>query len=700
VFSGNILETMNRSVWDNWNISGHLDAFYTPYLGTAVVRVLDASTHQPVPNATAVVVYGSSSHVTRKISDFNGSFSFGGWVGRARPVPHTATVFARGYKTLTKATVAVRARSSTSTVLYLTAERPPSTHHTISAARLHGSTREFISLKADDVVQLPVLEIPGAELQSQIDQAVVAGEPTDVIVKPGKYIFTGESLRIYAAHSLRILGQGTASLWFTCGFGVHIANSSNVTISGLEQDYIWPCFAQGVVLNTSTAEHATGTTGWVAAKFDLVHFANPGNRTLFPWVVGVVPFAADQPPPTNHISVKATFFDKSTTRMIAHGNHLVKNCTCVGDICRITFTGAISPAGSVQPGDLATVHYRLGLANPSTLEPVKTGERGGLTYLVVNSSHVLTVDYTLHGGGTEAIVETGGNGPNTFRRVRVTRRPVNSLAGYGPVRLLASNADGFHSSCVVHGPTLEDSEFAFTGDDLLNIHSRIDIVLQVLSATAAYIIDAEGVSAPGDYDVSTLMLERTQVGDTLAFFKLQSLAPIATRTVMHLNRVFDDAVLQQAKDAYFEINRYTRIGHDFGQRVWLVNFSEPLDLLTKFDLIDVPRLPFRNNKASVRRNHMHDAYMRFGLYDSPGIVIESNIFERGFPLNVGESGDGWLEGPPIVDDVLLINNTFVDCASREEPIVIHNRTTHNVTLVHNHCRKAGKPQPCVPEGAA
>ena len=139
---------------------------------------------------------------------------------------------------------------------------------------------------------------------------------------------------------------------------------------------------------------------------------------------------------------------------------------------------------NMQPGDLATVHYRLGLANPSTLEPVKTGERGGLTYLVVNSSHVLTVDYTLHGGGTEAIVETGGNGPNTFRRVRVTRRPVNSLAGYGPVRLLASNADGFHSSCVVHGPTLEDSEFAFTGDDLLNIHSRIDIVLQVLSATS------------------------------------------------------------------------------------------------------------------------------------------------------------------------------------------------------------------------
>lgn len=247
----------------------------------------------------------------------------------------------------------------------------------------------------------------------------------------------------------------------------------------------------------------------------------------------------------------------------------------------------------------------------------------------------------------------------------------------------------------MHGPTLEDSEFAFTGDDLLNIHSRIDIVLQVLSPTAAYVIDAEGVSAPGDYDISTLMLERSQVGDTLAFFKLQSLSPIATRGVVHLRRVCDQVVVQQARDAYFEINQHTHIGHDFGQRVWLVNWSQPLESLAKFDLMDIPRL--RTHKAVVRRNYMHDAYMRFGLYDGPSMTIESNVFERGFPMNVGESGDGWLEGPPAVDGVSVRNNTFVDCAAREPPIVVHNRTAHNVTLVHNRCQKAGKACPCVVE---
>lgn len=48
-----------------------------------------------------------------------------------------------------------------------------------------------------------------------------------------------------------------------------------------------------------------------------------------------------------------------------------------------------------------------------------------------------------------------------------------------PVRLLAANADGFHSSCVRAGPSLIDSEISFTGDDALNIHSRMSIVIYV-----------------------------------------------------------------------------------------------------------------------------------------------------------------------------------------------------------------------------
>jgi hypothetical protein len=160
--------------------------------------------------------------------------------------------------------------------------------------------------------------------------------------------------------------------------------------------------------------------------------------------------------------------------------------------------------------------------------------------------------------------------------------------------------------------------------------------------------------------------------------------------------------LQEAKDAYGQINSAPynqRIGHDFGQRVWLVTWSSadmttgpPFLNLTKFSLVDVPRL--RNNNAIVRRNYMHDAYMRFGLYDSPGAIVEHNIFERGFPLNVGESGDNWLEGPPTTQLVAVHNNTIVDCFAVEPPIVVDQQTTSSVDVSGNECRKSGVVVQC------
>ncbi len=535
---------------------------------------------------------------------------------------------------------------------------------------------------------------PGWTVQVLIDNAILA-HAANVTVPAGDYHFAGESLRIVGAHKLRIMtppAPAGASLWFDCGFGVQIANSSDVILSGFVHDYTAPCFAQGTVVDVGTR---VGAIQWVDIRFDLENFADPGNRTLFPWIAGSVPLG-DAPlvAPTNHISVKATFWDSVTTRMVAHGNHLVCNTTRFGShqnagVFRVTFRGPIVPTGSVQPGVLATVHYRLGLADPTTLQPVKTGEAGGLTFLITNSSRITTLNHTLHGGGTEAIVEAGGEGGNIYRGVRVARRE-----GRTPQRLLAANADGFHSSCVLNGPTLEDSEISWTGDDLLNIHSRISIVLRVLSHNSAYLIDAEGVSAPGDYDESTLMLARTRPGDTLAFFELGTLRPKGNGTITKLRRIYAANVLQEAKDAYEQINSAPynqRIRHDFGQRVWLATWSSthlmddsPIFNLTKFSLVDVPRL--RNTNAIVRRNHMHDAYMRFGLYDSPGAIIEHNLFERGFPLNIGESGDGWLEGPPTTQSVTIYNNTIVDCFAVEPPIVVDNQTTRGVDVSRNDCR--------------
>ena len=60
---------------------------------------------------------------------------------------------------------------------------------------------------------------------------------------------------------------------------------------------------------------------------------------------------------------------------------------------------------------------------------------------------------------------------------------------------------------------------------------------------------------------------------------------------------------------------------------------------------------------------------------------------------VGESGDGWLEGPPVVNGVLVEGNTFTDTVGRT-PIVVRNQTAHGVTVRNNVCMENGSSIPC------
>jgi len=132
-----------------------------------------------------------------------------------------------------------------------------------------------------------------------------------------------------------------------------------------------------------------------------------------------------------------------------------------------------------------------------------------------------------------------------------------------------------------------------------------------------------------------LMLQQAAAGDTLSFWQLGSLSPRGSGTVIDAVRQHGTEFTRMAEEAYIAVNSnpYSQhIGHAFGNRVWLVNWSQPVANLATLDLVDMPRL--RPHGAIVRGNYMHDSYMRFGLYDSPGMVIEGNVFERGFPMCV------------------------------------------------------------------
>ena len=109
-FAGSVLQSMNASLWQTWDLPGNLRKEYFPYLGKACVTVMatgEDGTELQLSDAIATVVFGST-HVTRKkvraaaaaaAAAGGCSFAFGGWTGKVRQLPHTVTVVADGFET-------------------------------------------------------------------------------------------------------------------------------------------------------------------------------------------------------------------------------------------------------------------------------------------------------------------------------------------------------------------------------------------------------------------------------------------------------------------------------------------------------------------------------------------------------------------------------------------------------------------------
>ena len=168
-------------------------------------------------------------------------------------------------------------------------------------------------------------KLPGAKIQALVDASAALPKPAVVQVPPGDYDFGDASLRIFGTSQLTVRaagGNGTSTtLWFACGRGVHIANSSDVRFEGFTQDYVTACFAQGELQEVGPASSdPEGASLWAQVKFDAEHFPLP-RGAMFP-ARQPPPPPGSGPPPTQ-VTVKLTFWDPATTLMVAHGNHLV-----------------------------------------------------------------------------------------------------------------------------------------------------------------------------------------------------------------------------------------------------------------------------------------------------------------------------------------------------------------------------------------
>lgn len=181
--------------------------------------------------------------------------------------------------------------------------------------------------------------------------------------------------------------------------------------------------------------------------------------------------------------------------------------------------------------------YRVGLTGnrhqlPASLTvgtPVTVFPRGGQHSLrLINCTECTVTNLTIHGGSSMGIVDSDGGGGNTYLAVTIARTDTPSLIGLPP-RLLATNADGFHSTTNRRGPALLRSEIGFTGDDAGNICSAMSVLLppppahtgvqQRWATPSALFVDVGG------------NLKTAVKGDVILFYNISTGEPLGEATV-------------------------------------------------------------------------------------------------------------------------------------------------------------------------
>jgi len=222
-------------------------------------------------------------------------------------------------------------------------------------------------------------------------------------------------------------------------------------------------------------------------------------------------------------------------------------------------------------------------------------------------------DVTLASGPGFGVMCRFVNGDNYFR-FKIGRGP--APAGAALPRLLSINADGLNIAYSRKGPTIEDCDFSFMGDDSVNLHGFIAPIVKIARPDSFYVA-VPRASQPFDTFI--------QPGDTIrlldqADFAIKGHAGIKSFVAVQLS--------PQDLAAFFSQPYSKRIfnGRPGAVSVFLVTLDHPVEVALVNDFIDVPQTT--PSGFAIRRNFFHDHRgFALRLAASQG-VIEDNRIER------------------------------------------------------------------------
>lgn len=170
------------------------------------------------------------------------------------------------------------------------------------------------------------------------------------------------------------------------------------------------------------------------------------------------------------------------------------------------------------------------------------------TYLLFNSSRVVTEDLVIRSAPFMAITSFLGDGAHIFRRVRFEPDPNDFGA-------MVAAKDGLHESDVRTGLQFVDSTIHGTADDFFNLHNTLQIVYRCDATTSSCLVVCPHINAVPLNTIygSQRVLGTVRAGDVFSFYPLShnrhpenNTPPVLTSaTVKGTEQVTDGEVLQQ-----------------------------------------------------------------------------------------------------------------------------------------------------------
>jgi hypothetical protein len=482
---------------------------------------------------------------------------------------------------------------------------------------------------------------PSDRLQADLNAAIRAGD-SSFVVAAGVYRFDEVDFLVDAANDLSISANGSVQLLFTCNWGFVLRSCANVSISGVVVDYDPPCFSQGLVTAIGS-----GTVRYTVDE----GFPTPDSNTRF-----------------SAMRVKVINWD--TTTQLSKNARLMNQSVPVKSLGNRSYEIGVPPdpnhpRGEVQVGQVITVAPRM-----------------GHTVLLTNCTSCTIEGLTVHGASDMALVEYGGAGSNVWRGNMVVRNPARN-----PIGLLVSNADIFQSSGVEVGPLVEGNEFTYAGDDCMNIHNYLSVVVRQDAADPRRVLLLDGV---GEADMTGEGFSWHQRLNT--FSRVIPGVDVArvydshnhsatmglhlTTVVQEVSESFAPADLAAADDTLIDMGLIKVQRNWVGElRVYWVTFrdSVPAEALPHA-LVNVDRLS--GGGSVVQQNSLLGCNSVH--FKSIGGRVTSNSFNHtgGVGIIIWPQ---WLEGSAGLRDVAVTDNVFLNHQG-----VAVGPGTENITVAGNH----------------